>query len=135
MSRTISPPFEFKFRIYSFLDKMFHYFDIYDYPSGIAGGVSEPQVFTQIQDIDGKDIYVGDILEVRTRKPMGKPEEGFSVRYEVELKRDGFSYCFIMKTDNPIWVWLMPVNQGVSQHGAKVVGHIFDEDQSKKTQQ
>ena len=54
---------ELKFRIWVHIDKAFHYFDIYEYPSGIAMGVSHPMQFTGMKDSKGNDIYEGDILE------------------------------------------------------------------------
>lgn len=54
---------ELKFRIWVHIDKAFTYFDIYDYPSGIAMGVSYPMQFTGILDSKGVEIYEGDILK------------------------------------------------------------------------
>jgi hypothetical protein len=53
---------EIKFRIWDNLNKSFIYFDIYDYPSGIYGGVSNPQQYTGLKDKNGEEIYEGDFI-------------------------------------------------------------------------
>lgn len=77
---------ELKFRIYSFLDKSFHYFTLEEgYPQGIACGVSEPQQFTGLTDKNGKEIFEGDILEYKIESIIAKvyweyENAGFVVR-------------------------------------------------------
>lgn len=58
---------ELKFRIWVHIDKAFTYFNVYDYPSGIAFGVSYPMQSIGLVDEKGVTIFEGDIVGVATR--------------------------------------------------------------------
>ena len=114
---------EYKFRIYSFISKSFIYFDIYEYPQGIAGGVSEPQEYTGLKDKDGKEIYCGDIVELHTAandKAKGIKDNHCGL-YEIYWDRK-----YKLKEIKPNWFFKVVDNDCASFNIMKVVGNVFE---------
>ena len=117
---------EYKFRIYSFISKSFIYFDIYDYPQGIAGGVSEPQQYLGRKDVDGKDIYDGDLVELHTAANdhvVGVKENHYGL-YQIYWDRK-----YKLKEIKPNW-FLKVIDNDYNDCGnfniMKVVGNVFE---------
>ena len=117
---------EYKFRIYSFISKSFIYFDIYDYPQGIAGGVSEPQQYLGRKDVDGKDIYDGDLVELHTAANdhiVGVKENHYGL-YQIYWDQK-----YKLKEIKPNW-FLKVIDNDYNDCGnfniMKVVGNVFE---------
>jgi len=117
---------EYKFRIYSFISKSFVYFDIYDYPQGIAGGVSEPQQYLGRKDVDGKDIYDGDLVELHTAANdhvVGVKENHYGL-YQIYWDQK-----YKLKEIKPNW-FLKVIDNDYNDCGnfniMKVVGNVFE---------
>ena len=114
---------EYKFRIYSFVSKSFIYFDIYDYPQGIAGGVSEPQQYLGRKDVDGKDIYDGDLVELHTAANdhiVGVKENHYGL-YQIYWDQK-----YKLKEITPNWFLKVIDNDCANFNIVKVVGNVFE---------
>ena len=114
---------EFKFRIYSFISKSFIYFDIYDYPQGIAGGVSEPQQYLGRKDVDGKDIYDGDLVELHAAAndhAVGVRENHYGL-YQIYWHQK-----YKLKEIKPNWFLKVKDDDCASFNIMKVVGNVFE---------
>jgi uncharacterized phage protein (TIGR01671 family) len=115
---------ELKFRIYSYIDKRFHYFDIYNYPDGIAGGVSEPQQYTGLKDRNNKEIFEGDIVKTYDGHVSQICSDYVEYsRGQVIWLREGFNVCQKHIGSVPIHIY---VTCDCCPCGLEVIGNIFE---------
>jgi uncharacterized phage protein (TIGR01671 family) len=114
-----------KFRIYSFLDKTFHHFTLEEaYPQGIAGGVSEPQQYTGLNDKDNNPIFEGDLVELHTaaNDHAKNIKENHYGLYEIYWDR-----CYKLKTIKPNWFFIPNFESPAADYNImKVIGNIFE---------
>ena len=121
---------EYKFRIYSFVSKYFIYFDVYEgVPQGIAGGVSEPQEYTGLKDIDGKEIYCGDIVELHTaaNDKAKDVKDNHCGLYEIYWDRK-----YKLKEIKSNWFFKVIDNDCANFNIMKVVGNVFENSEPLK---
>ena len=122
---------EYKFRIYSFVSKSFVYFDIYDYPQGIAGGVSEPQQYTGLNDSKGNPIYEGDIIKEHHFEDWGNDTVGYEYRGVVRyMTRHNYGFNDELKFSGFVTFPNLEENQKYIGNPLKtnceVIGNIFE---------
>lgn len=109
-----SRPSNLKWRVYSFFDKQFIYFDVYgDYPQGYYGGVSEPQQCAGFLDKKNHEVFEGDILDVCGGK------------FEVLWKDFGWKLKSLDEEG-----YFMGLNNSTNRF-CEIVGNIFEEDKNK----
>jgi hypothetical protein len=111
---------EHKFRVWSSIDKNFIPFDIYEYPSGLAGGVSEPMEFTGLKDKNGREIYEGDVLTYREKMH----EHGDICSHKGQVVYDSERAAFGIAGLKTAEIWNYFTDGGLSDFEA--VGNIFN---------
>jgi len=114
---------EIKFRVWVSFDKNFTYFDVYEYPQGIAGGVSEPMQYTGLKDKNGKEIYEGDMVNFTKRGITHGPDAEDVKNAEVWYSLEDCAFVFgkYKSADYTWWYSMADV-----LYDFEVVGNIFE---------
>ena len=111
---------ELKFRAWDNLNKGFIYFDIQDYPSGIYGGVSNPQQYIGLKDKNNKEIYEGDLVNFSVNNTVELGDKDI-MDYKNQDVHYSNEYCGFMFGENGF----TPLDR-IIMTSIEVVGNIFE---------